>query len=241
MKMIVMRIMMLACIICLNSCEKEKLFYVGGDIQIEIETGEHWLHDFPLFLGISKKNAPQFAIWIEDIEGNYLSTVFVTSKIATEGWLSNNGNRRREALPYWCYQRGITASDGLLLPTKDNPLADGITGATPKENKTFQLRLETFNEPIVIKAEFNHSVDFNEFFPEDAKEGDVNYSGGDMGSGQPAIIYANIVYPNTENLELEIIGYSSPDGSNGTVFNELEKLSTAKSIVKSIKIDIIQD
>jgi len=226
----------LACIVGFSSCEKEELSFTEGDIQIEIETGEHWLHDFPLLLGITKKNPPQFAIWLEDTAGNYISTVFATYKIATEGWQSNNGNRRKEALPYWCHQRGVVYEDGLLLPTKENPLADGITGATPKENKTLQLRLKSFNEPVVIKAEFNHSIDFNEFFPEDAKVGDANYSGGDMGSGQPAIIYAGTLNPVSNELELQIIGYSSPDGSNGNINTDFEKLTTSKTIVGKIKV-----
>ena len=128
-----------ACVLLLSSCQKEELSFTQGDVKIDIEAGDGWLHDFPLFLGLTKKNPPQFAVWIEDTEGRYLSTVFVTYKIATEGWLSNNGNRRKEALPYWCYQRGCVYEDGLLLPTKENPLVDGITGATPKASKTIRV------------------------------------------------------------------------------------------------------
>ena len=231
-------ICMLACIFLLNSCEKEELSFQSGDMAIEIETGEHWLHDFPLFPGISKKNAPQFAVWMEDTSGNYLSTIFATYKIATEGWQANKGNRRKEALPHWCHQRGVTYEDGLMLPTKKSPLTDGITGATPKGDKTLRVRLASFEEPIVIKAEFNHSIDFNPFFPKNAKKGDENYSGGEMGSGQPAIVYAATIYPDTKNAELKLIGHSSPDGSTGNIYDDLEKLTSAKSIVKSIKITV---
>ena len=222
------------------SCEKEILSYSKGDIKIEIETGEQWLHDFPLFLGISKKNSPQFAVWIEDTAGNYISTVFVTEKTATEGWIANNGNRRKEALPYWCYQRGVIYDDGLLLPTKENPLPDGITGATPKADKEMQINITDFTKPMVIKAEFNHSVDFNDYFSENAKEGDDNYSGGEMGSGQPAIIYAVTIYPDQKQTYLKPIGHSSADGSDGMVYSDLEKLTTAKNIVKQISIEIIK-
>lgn len=233
-----MNIIMLACFFGLSSCETEELSYVDGDIKIEIETGQDWLHDFPLFLGISKKNAPQFAIWIEDTAGNYLSTVFVTSKTATEGWKFNSGNRRKESLPHWCAQRDVIYEDGLLLPTKSDPLPDGISGATPKNNHNIQVRLKDFNEPIVIKVELNHSVDFNSHFPENAKEGEVNYSGGEMGSGQPAIVYAGTLYPGTKDVELIMIGHSSPDGSNGEIYTDMEKLSTAKSIVEKIIVTV---
>ena len=230
--------MMIACLIGFTACEKEELSYVDGDLKIEIETGEHWLHDFPLFLGISTKNAPQFAIWMEDSGGNYLSTLFVTNRIATEGWRMNGGNRRIEALPHWCHQRGIIYEDGFMLPTKEHPITDGISGATPKDDHTVRLRLESFDYPLVIKAEFNHSIDFNDFFPENAKEEDANYSGGKMGSGQPAIVYAGTLCPGTQELELVMVGRSSSDGSDGHIYSDLEKLSTAKSIVEHIKVSI---
>lgn len=228
----------IACLFLLQSCEKEELSFVSGDIEIEIKTGDHWLHDFPLFLGLTKKNPPQFAIWIEDTSGNYVSTVFVTSKIATEGWQLNKGNRRKESLPYWCHQRGIVYEDGLLLPTKKHPLTDGITGATPKEDKIIKLTPVNLEKLFVIKAEFNHSVDFNNDYPKNAQEGDANYSGGAEGSGQPAVVYAATIYPDTKNAVLELIGHSSPDGSTGVLYPDLQTLTTAKSIVKSINLTI---
>lgn len=227
-----------ACVCVFQSCEKEDLSFVNGDIEIEIETGDHWLHDFPLLLGLTKKNPPQFAIWVEDTSGNYLSTVFVTYKIATEGWQANKGNRRKESLPYWCHQHGVVYEDGLLLPTKEYPLTDGITGATPKEDKTIKITPIDLEKPFVVKAEFNHSVDFNDNFPKNAQEGDDNYSGGEEGSGQPAVIYATTVYPDKKSAVLEIIGYSSPDGSTGDIYPDLQKLTSVKSIVKSINLII---
>lgn len=238
--MMALNIWILLGIFSLQSCEKEELTYAKGDIQLEIETGEHWLHDFPLFLGITKKNPPQFAIWIEDTAGNYVSTVFATNKIATEGWQANNGNRRIESLPHWCHQRHVVSNDGLLLPSKENPLTDGMTGATPKTNKTFQISPTHLAMPFVIKAEFNHSVDFNSAYPKNARKGDPNYSGGEEGSGQPAVVYSATVQPNSKTVDLVLIGHSSPDGSNGDVYSDLQKLTSAKTIVKSIKLTIKQ-
>ena len=43
-------------LISLCSCQKELIEYEKGDVKICIEQGEQWLHDFPLFLGINKKN-----------------------------------------------------------------------------------------------------------------------------------------------------------------------------------------
>ncbi len=240
MKMMVLNIWFLAGALLMNSCRKEELSFNQGDIEITIETGENWLHDYPLFLGITQKNPPQFAVWIEDTDGNYLSTVYATYKIAAEGWKANKGNRRKEALPHWCHQRGIVYEDGLMLPTKENLLADGITGATPKENKTIRINPGNLDKPFVIKAEFNHSVDFNDSYPKDAKTGDPNYSGGNEGSGQPAVIYAQTVYPDTKETELKPVGHSSPDGSDGNIYDDTKGLTTAKSIVKRIKLTVKQ-
>ena len=114
--------------VLLGSCDKELVEYEKGSVEIVVERGDAWLHDFPLFLGIKRKNPPQIAVWIEDAQGRYLSTVYASSKIATQSWLAAGGNRRREALPHWCHSRGVQYADGLYLPTKSEPLADGISG-----------------------------------------------------------------------------------------------------------------
>ena len=73
-----------ACMVLLAccSCNNDLVEYKKNDLKITLEKGESWLHDFPLFLGINKKNPPQIAIWLEDRDGNYLSTVYVTHKLA---------------------------------------------------------------------------------------------------------------------------------------------------------------
>ena len=238
MKTMLLQLWLITCLSILPSCKKEELSFSGGDIQIEVKTGQHWLHDFPLFLGINKKNPPQFAIWIEDTNGHYISTVFATYKIAAEAWQANGGNRRKESLPHWCHQRGVVYPDGLMLPTKKQPLTDGITGATPKEDKTIQITPLGLSKPFVVKAEFNHSTDFNAAFPEGAKPSDWNYSGGDKGSGQPAVVYAATVDTDTKVINLELLGHSSPDGSDGAIYSNLNQLTTATTIVKNITITI---
>ena len=87
------------------------------------------MHDFPLYLGMKVKNAPQIAIWVEDLQGNYLSTVYASHKIATQSWKMNGGNPRKEALPHWLYARadgvsGATSKGGIAI----KPLADGTSG-----------------------------------------------------------------------------------------------------------------
>ena len=46
-------------LVSLCACQQELIEYEKGDVKVCIEQGEQWLHDFPLFLGINKKNPPQ--------------------------------------------------------------------------------------------------------------------------------------------------------------------------------------
>lgn len=224
----------------LGGCNNEPVEYKTGDLRISIEKGDEWLHNFPLFLGISIKNPPQIAIWAEDKEGNYISTLYATHKIATQSWQASGGNRRKEALPHWCSTRGVAYEDGLYLPTKKSPLTDGITGATPKGSFHIKMTPTQKLKQFVIKIEINHSTDWNEAYPKDAKEGDTNYSGGKKGSGQPAVVYAAKIDLDSGQKEFtaHLIGHSSPDGSNGEINTDTSSLTTALNIVKKITINI---
>lgn len=238
-KMTIMGIGLLSLLIN-TGCNQDLVEYNSNDLRISIEKGEEWLHDFPLFLGINKKNPPQIAIWTEDMEGHYLSTVYVTHKIATQSWQASGGNRRKEALPHWCHQRGIKYEDGLYLPTKKSPVTDGITGATPKSSFNVKMIPTGKLKKFIVKIEINHSTDFNEAFPKSAKEDDANYSGGKEGSGQPALVYAAEIdlTSGKKKFVAELIGHSSPDGSDGTITTDISSLTTALNIVKNITIDI---
>lgn len=224
----------------LNSCKKELLEYEHGDIKVLVEKGDEWLHDFPFLLGIKQKNAPQIAIWIEDTNGNYITTIFVSHKIATEGWMANKGNRRKESLPVWCYARGVVYSDGLYLPTNDKPVSDAISGATPKGSFDIKVRPAGSLRKFVVKVELNHSTDWNEYYPKNAREGDSNYSGGSGGSGQPAVVYATEIDLDASQKQYvaSLVGHSSPDGSNGEISADVSSLSSALNIVKLITVNI---
>ncbi|SFK25608.1 hypothetical protein SAMN05216357_10126 [Porphyromonadaceae bacterium KH3CP3RA] len=223
-----------------TACNKDLIEYEQGDIKVVIEKGDEWLHDFPLFLGIEKKNPPQVAMWIEDLNGKYISTIYVTHKIATESWLANKGNRRKEALPVWCHARGIVYPDGLYLPTKDEPVIDAVTGATPHGSFNIKITPVVNLRQFVVKMEVNHSTDWNNHYPKDAKDEDINYSGGKEGSGQPAVVYAATIDLDLPEKEYtaSLIGHSSPDGSNGDINTDISTLTTATKIVKQITINI---
>lgn len=224
----------------LGGCEKDLVVYGHGSLEVSVEQGDAWLHDFPVFMGIRKKNPPQVAVWLEDARGNYLATVYASHKIATQSWQAAGGNRRREALPHWCHSRGVQYPDGLYLPTKKEPLADGISGATPRGSFGLKLSPAEGLTRFVVKVEVNHSTDFNDAWPESAEEGEPGYSGGKHGSGQPAVVYAADVDLSSGAAEFEavLVGHSSPDGTSGEVSADVSGLTSALRIVKRITVRI---
>ncbi|CAM4070403.1 DUF2271 domain-containing protein [Serratia silvae] len=225
----------------LTACQQETKQFTHGNISVDIKTGEQWQHSFKLFWGIKVKNDPQIAIWLEDMEGRYLSTVYVSKKIATQGWIFSGGNRRKEALPYWSHKRGVQDNDGLYLPSKKAPLPDAITGATPSADFDLKISQPNGQAQFILKAEFNHSTDFNDYYPKSAKPGDAGYSGGEEGSGQPALVYQAVIDLSSQQktFKAQLIGHSSPNGSNGELFDDLSTITSAKDIVKEIVVDIV--
>jgi hypothetical protein len=126
------------------------------------------------------------------------------------------------------------------MPTKDNPLPDAITAASPAGDFRLLTRVPDEAKRLIIKAEVNNSADFNDAYPKNATRGDPNYSGGEWGSGQPSIVYAAAVDlssgPGT--CELRPIGHGSPDGRDGELDPDLSTLTTAKGIIKAITVSI---
>lgn len=224
-----------------SSCNKDLIEYETGDVKVVVEKGEEYLHDFELFLGITKKSTPQMAIWIEDLEGNYITSIYVTHTIAKQAWTASGGDRRKSALPVWCHSRGIEYPDGLYLPTKDQPLTDGISGATPKGSYNVKMNPVGNLRKFILKMEVNHSTDWNDDYPKNAKEGDSNWSGGKGGSGQPALVYAAEVDLDSgkKQFTASLIGHSSPDGSNGEIYPDTSTLTSALKILKSITLTIV--
>ena len=222
------------------SCSKEQIEYQAGDLSVCIEAGDGWLHDYPLFLGIKKKNPPQIAVWLEDTDGRHLGTLYASKKIATQDWVGASGNRRKEALPYWCHRRGVVYEDGLYLPTKSQPLVDGMTGATPRTDFDVRLKDKAGIRHFYVMVEVNHSIDFNDRYSENKKEDEPDYSGGPEGSGQPALIYRADVDLDSAytSFDAVLIGHSSADGTDGKLYDDLQGITSALTIVKRITVNI---
>ena len=203
--------------------------------------------EFNLTIG-KYHNHPSFAIWVEDLDGNYIETLYVTQYFATgifghgeaeQGkWKNEPGEvRRPAALPYWSHKRGIKSSDGLYAPSPETAVPDALTGATPKGN--FILKTgskETPDKKFRVLFEVNQPWDSNDFWTNNKFPDDFNYKT----SLQPALVYEALITPETLNTEyiLKPIGHSHPSGETGELFPDLSTLTTAKEIFSKIMVRI---
>jgi hypothetical protein len=183
-------------------------------------------------------NHPLMAIWAEDTNGVYLQTIYVANSIArgifqhgdakSGKWMPGE-IRRPAALPYWAHQRGIKASDGLYIPSPDNPLPDAVSGETPPGDFLLHTRLEK-NIPAIVNIffEINQSWDWNEYWTNNKFPENKEYKS----SCQPAVVYMATVdfNDNKKTYQFKAIGHSHYAGKNGELYKDLSTLTTALEI-----------
>ena len=189
---------------------------------------------------------PLFAFWYEDTLGNYIQTLYVARSVGigffqygileNEEWIPAP-LRKPASLPVWAHRRGIIAEDSLYMPTPENPVPDGVTGATPQTN--FTLITKT-NDPgqryIKLFMEINQSYDWNDFYTLDIYPEDHNYKE----NSQPAIVYSVMIDLKKKNqvYKMRPIGHSQLLGKNGLIYRDMENITTALSIVREVRIKV---
>jgi len=192
-------------------------------------------------------NHPSMAVWVEDLEGNYIETLYVTryfakgvfghGEIEQGKWKNEPGNVRRPAtLPYWSFKRNIKAADGLYAPSPETAVPDALTGATPKAGFTLKTGSKATDKMFRVLVEVNQPWDSNDFWTNDKYPDDFNYKT----SLQPALVYAVTVSPNETGkpLYLNPIGHSHPSGSTGELFTDITTITTARDIFSKIAVRI---
>src|SRR5215510_16528017 len=117
MKKITLAIGIAACfgvIYCSTGNSKDQTLNIQNDIELIVTPGEYWQSKMNVFLFISIKKTPQLASWIEDHNGNYISTIAVTEKTARGNWRSAPTEGRPESLPVWSHrQQNFAITDDL--------------------------------------------------------------------------------------------------------------------------------
>jgi hypothetical protein len=189
-------------------------------------------------------NHPLIAIWIENENGGFIQTLYVSKSFAkgifkygvSDGSSWKPGPRRRPAtLPYYAHKLGIRTLDGLYLPTPENPVPDAVTGATPTGNFIVNATTEIKLRHFKVLLEINQPWDFNDSWTNNLFPNDDEYKT----SGQPAVVYAATI--NTDSLttvELKPIGHSSYNGQDGKLVNDLSSLTTALNIVEKATVTL---
>ena len=207
----------------------------GNALLLEITQGEAYNH-------------PSLAVWAEDLEGNYLETLFVTQYVARGiyghgqlgpgKWDNKAGAARRPAtLPYWAHKRNVKAPDGLFIPSPENPVPDALTAATPGGSFRLHSRLTGSREArFRILLEINQAWDANAFWTNGRFPGDNDY----FGSLQPSLVYAGVIDPAhpEETVFLNPIGHGHPSGRDGHLYTDLTTLTTAREILHSVRVNI---
>jgi hypothetical protein len=220
-----------------------------ADVTIDFLKGKHFWN-------------PQLVIWIEDSAGNYIETLLVTTSTAKGFFYSgrsasnfkeadeakveaNTPTLRVDALPYWSHKRNHKYEDGFYSPPPGEPLPDGITGATPKENfyfKTNELGINNL-ESFRVMVEVNVAFDENEFYSEYDFLEDSLYHGGTGLLGQPSLIYGTTVsrHDRQKYYVLSLLGHGHHSGVTGELIADMKTVTTAKYVVERIVVGVNEE
>ena len=157
------------------------------------------------------KRAPQIAVWVEDSDGTYVDTLFVTKKASGNKWIGSPKEGRPESLPDWYKSKGQNPA---VKISKDD--LDATTSATPKKGIVISKDLELEKgKTYVFKCQANQSFDYNEYYTK-------KNSGVD---GQPAVLYAGEMIPDGKEIEIKL-----------ELKTKKDFLTTADKIIESIYV-----
>jgi hypothetical protein len=218
-----------------NKVSEEKTFFStnnagkGQEIIIDLTKGESFYY-------------PLFSIWIEDMDGKYIQTLYVARSVATgvfkygrqekNKWIMTS-KRAPQTLPYWAHKRGIKAADGLYIPDEQTVVPDAYTGATPVTGFILTSRSDNpLPGKFKVMLEINQNWDWNEYWTNNKFPGDENY----MMSCQPAVVYETVIDLQSvqDTYRMKPVGHSHYSGMTGELFPDLSTLTTALQIADSI-------
>ena len=189
------------------------LFAHAREITVSIGAGDGW-------------KGPQFAVWLEDEQGRYLKTLYVTQKAGDLSWFFGPKEGRPESLPVWYHASKRDSKKSAASENSANKKEiDAVTSATPKGGLVFKQNID--DASCVIKVEVNASFDYNSTWTK--KNSGVN--------GQPSLVYqATLPTDHKGELALELVGSGSIDGADGDIHKNVAGIDSAKTIVKMINV-----
>ncbi|MBN2279128.1 MAG: hypothetical protein JXQ65_00955 [Candidatus Marinimicrobia bacterium] len=226
---------------CSQNLKKQKVEEIEKIKAGASETGNDLIFQFTAG---ESHNHPTFVIWVEDLEGNFQHTLYVTKSVSSGiwghgelepgKWKDKPGKAVRTAsLPYWFHKR----SDDYLpaIPNDIDAIPDAITSATPKSDFYLHTKsgMET-GQKFRILMEVNQTWDWNDYWHNNKFPDDIDYKS----SCQPALVYAVTMDPNSKLSEyyLNPIGHSHYSGDDGLLYTDISTITTALKIFDKIKV-----
>ena len=243
MKLNILFIPAIVFVLFLGGCKSKEIQVLPPDIYNYNSNAEGPAIRIEFIKGASH-NHPLMAIWIEDMQGNYVQTIYVAESIgkgifqhgdaSTGKWMPGE-IPRPAALPVWSHRRGIQSEDGLYLPTPQNPVPDAYTGPTPPQSFVIESKLERNDlRQFLVFFEINQTWDWNEYWTNNKYPDNDEYKT----SCQPALVYKAIVNLDDEQKEyrMRVVGHSHYAGEDGEIYEDLSTFTTALKIAEEIKI-----
>ncbi|MFC1569270.1 T9SS type A sorting domain-containing protein [bacterium] len=190
------------------------------------------------------KSYPQYVIWLENEENQYIETLYITGFIGHRGGgnrtddpdIDSNLGNRLSSLPIWAHKRNVvdtTYGINSYYPPKPSAPSypddiDGISHSTPGIQDIQTITWPISDYPAGIYncwIEINTSYDVN-------TEHIYSYY-----RGQPSLVWKvaiNISVINDTNSVIDYFGYGSPDGSDGNITPADETITTAANLLSDM-------
>lgn len=166
---------------------------------------------------------PQMAIWLENQDGTKFIPVWVTHRSAYNNWKGKI--ECPVALPYWD-QRKFIGSEKFAV--------DSYSGATPLNDVLKVPFMQDLTGKWFSFIEVNASADYNQTFSYWSKE---NMPDSEA-NGQPSLIYKGEIDFDKKAVQTAVLtGRTVQFGTADSLFSDLSGITTAKDLIKEIRID----
>ncbi len=198
----------------------------GGDgipVEVRIAAGDAWASRTqagPFIFNV----LPQFAVWAEDGNGEFLDTLYVTGadfkKLRHAEKQERGPDYFADTLPTWA-SRVVAA--GKSLPSKESPYPDAVTAPTPAADVIINTAVPAGSDGLVFFLEINKSGDENEVFTKEANDS----------AGQPSLVYrVAIADPRTgTSRAMELLGHGGTLADEPGVYADLSHFDTALQLI----------
>lgn len=213
------------------SCLFAILIFWGSEVLAETNNANM---NFTFSIVLAEKKC-QMAIWLANEQGVFVETVYVTRKVAKKG-LGNKGGKldgklggsRLSVLPVWAHQRGIDYGGGNFYPSKDRPLVDAISSATPKVGEFVWLWQP---KKILKPGKYYYYIEVNKSF-DDNEHHDYSWY-----RGQPSVIWQGNLFIGDQisKSKAKITGHGHAAGIDGKINPDLSTLTTAIKLIEKVE------